>query len=156
MTLNCTSIAARLQFQFNEITTLNHMYLIQFHKIHVHAQRNRMYKAQYAFNVSMIMCPAVHMATRSLLRSSSTHEPSDPLSRVNIWFYKLYSYSAMSTHVTSSEAWAWKSGLPWRSPLETNNMRSVWRLSVAMASTKGFCVLTKHQWTLVIVIWTKR
>ena len=41
-----------------------------------------MYKAQYAFNVSMIMCPAVHMATRSLLRSSSTHEPSDPLSRV--------------------------------------------------------------------------
>lgn len=43
-----------------------------------------MYKAQYAFNVSMIMCPAVHMATRSLLRSSSTHEPSDPLSRVKI------------------------------------------------------------------------
>jgi len=41
-----------------------------------------MYKAQYAFNMSMIMCPAVHMATRSLLRSSSTHEPSDPLSRV--------------------------------------------------------------------------
>jgi hypothetical protein len=51
-----------------------------------------MYKAQYAFNVSMIMCPAVHMATRSLLRSSSTHEPSDPLSRVKITlFYTLYS-----------------------------------------------------------------
>lgn len=43
-----------------------------------------MYKAQYAFNMSMIMCPAVHTATRSLLRSSSTHEPSDPLSRVKI------------------------------------------------------------------------
>ena len=46
-----------------------------------------MYKAQYAFNVSMIMCPAVHMATRSLLRSSSTHEPSDPLSRVKITLF---------------------------------------------------------------------
>lgn len=45
-----------------------------------------MYKAQYAFNMSMIMCPAVHMATRSLLRSSSTHEPSDPLSRVKFLF----------------------------------------------------------------------
>jgi hypothetical protein len=44
-----------------------------------------MYKAQYAFNMSMIMCPAVHMGTRSLLRSSSTHEPSDPLSRVKIY-----------------------------------------------------------------------
>ena len=44
-----------------------------------------MYKAQYAFNMSMIMCPAVHMATRSLLRSSSTHEPSDPLSRVKFY-----------------------------------------------------------------------
>ena len=51
-----------------------------------------MYKAQYAFNMSMIMCPAVHIATRSLLRSSSTHEPSDPLSRVKITlFYTLYS-----------------------------------------------------------------
>ena len=45
-----------------------------------------MYKAQYAFNMSMIMCPAVHIATRSLLRSSSTHEPSDPLSRVKFKF----------------------------------------------------------------------
>jgi hypothetical protein len=49
-----------------------------------------MYKAQYAFNVSMIMCPAVHMATRSLLRSSSTHEPSDPLSRVKILIFFLF------------------------------------------------------------------
>lgn len=50
-------------------------------------KENQMYKAQYAFNMSMIMCPAVHMATRSLLRSSSTHEPSDPLSRVKIHYY---------------------------------------------------------------------
>ena len=49
-----------------------------------------MYKAQYAFNMSMIMCPAVHMATRSLLRSSSTHEPSDPLSRVKFKFFFSY------------------------------------------------------------------
>ena len=61
------------------MTTLNHMYLIQFHW-------NQVYKVQYAFNMSMIMCPAVHMATRSLLRSSSTHEPSDPLSRVKFFF----------------------------------------------------------------------
>jgi hypothetical protein len=64
-----------------------------------------MYKAQYAFNVSMIMCPAVHMATRSLLRSSSTHEPSDPLSRVKITlFYTLYILSRcqrMSVRTTS-------------------------------------------------------
>ena len=34
----------------------------------------------FAFKVSMFMCPAVHTTTRSLLRSSSTHEPRDPLS----------------------------------------------------------------------------
>ena len=34
---------------------------------------------QYAFKVSMLECPAVHIPTRSLLRSSSTPEPSDPL-----------------------------------------------------------------------------
>jgi hypothetical protein len=33
---------------------------------------------QCAFEVSMFMCPAVHMSTRSLRRSSSTHVPSDP------------------------------------------------------------------------------
>ena len=32
----------------------------------------------------MFMCPAVHMSTRSLLRSSSTHKPSDPPLRVEI------------------------------------------------------------------------
>jgi hypothetical protein len=35
-------------------------------------------KPQCAFEMSMFMCPAVHMSTRSLLRPSSTHEPSDP------------------------------------------------------------------------------
>lgn len=66
--------------------------------------KNQMYKVQYAFNLSMIMCSAIHMATRSLLRSSSTHEPSDPLSRVSyikfsfflclittfVFFYSMY------------------------------------------------------------------
>ena len=37
---------------------------------------------QCAFEMSMFMCPAVHMSTRNLLRSSSTHEPSDPPFRV--------------------------------------------------------------------------
>ena len=39
-------------------------------------------RAQCAFEISMFMCPAVHMSTRSLLRSSSIHEPSDPPFRV--------------------------------------------------------------------------
>lgn len=60
---------------------------------HTHNMRNQMYKAQYAFNMSMIMCPAVHMATRSLLRSSSTHEPSDPLSRVMMFNYYYYIFN---------------------------------------------------------------
>jgi hypothetical protein len=63
------------------------MYLIQFRKKRFRLIKNQMYKAQYAFNMSMIMCPAVHTATRSLLRSSSTHKPSDPLSRVNIFIF---------------------------------------------------------------------
>lgn len=45
---------------------------------------------QYAFNMSMIVCPAVHMVTRSLLRSSSTHEPSDPPFKVFDLFYFVY------------------------------------------------------------------
>ncbi|KRK05550.1 uncharacterized protein Dyak_GE27401 [Drosophila yakuba] len=32
--------------------------------------------------MSMFMCPAVHTMTQNLLRSSSTHEPSDPPLRV--------------------------------------------------------------------------
>lgn len=39
---------------------------------------------QCAFEMSMLMCPAVHTTTRSLLRLSSTHEPSDPPLRVII------------------------------------------------------------------------
>jgi len=35
-----------------------------------------------AFENSMFLCLAVHMSTRDLLRSSSTHEPSDPPFRV--------------------------------------------------------------------------
>ena len=45
------------------------------------------YKPQYAFKMSMFMCPAVHINSRSLLRSSSTHEPSDPPLRVNLFIY---------------------------------------------------------------------
>lgn len=44
---------------------------------------------QCAFEMSMFMCPAVHKLTRNLLRSSSTHEPSDPPFRVI--FKKLHS-----------------------------------------------------------------
>lgn len=32
------------------------------------------------------MCPAIHINSRSWLRSSSTHEPSDPPHRVVYWF----------------------------------------------------------------------
>jgi hypothetical protein len=80
-----------------------------------------MYKAQYAFNMSMIMCPAVHMATRSLLRSSSTHEPSDPLSRVK--FYFTFSFTDINLCISDygEVADCIGSELPWRNPLETNN-----------------------------------
>ena len=46
---------------------------------------------RYAFKMSMFMCPAVHTMTHSLLRSSSTHEPSDPPLRV-IQFYLQYHF----------------------------------------------------------------
>ena len=39
-------------------------------------------RPQCAFYTSMLLCPALHMSTRNLLRSSSTHEPSDPPFRV--------------------------------------------------------------------------
>lgn len=41
---------------------------------------------QCAFETSMFMCPAVHTSTRSWLRSSSIHEPSDPPFRIIIFF----------------------------------------------------------------------
>ena len=50
------------------------------------------YKPQYAFKMSMFMCPAVHINSRSLLRSSSTHEPSDPPLRVNFYFVFIIRY----------------------------------------------------------------
>lgn len=62
---------------------------------------NQMYKVQYAFNLSMIMCSAIHMATRSLLRSSSTHEPSDPLSRVSISFENIFHYKITTFYFIS-------------------------------------------------------
>jgi hypothetical protein len=86
-----------------------------------------MYKAQYAFNMSMIMCPAVHMATRSLLRSSSTHEPSDPLSRVKIYNFLVslmistYDNKSLSLLHDKRLLSIGISELPWRNPLETNN-----------------------------------
>lgn len=43
---------------------------------------------QCAFKLSMFMCPAVHTTTRSLLRLSSTHEPSDPPLRVIMFCLK--------------------------------------------------------------------
>lgn len=46
------------------------------------SKKTYQYKPQYAFKMSMFMCPAVHINSRSLLRSSSTHEPSDPPLRV--------------------------------------------------------------------------
>ena len=64
-----------------------------------------MYKAQYAFNMSMIMCPAVHMATRSLLRSSSTHEPSDPLSRVKVLLHIYIHYISYSVTTHTRNEW---------------------------------------------------
>lgn len=51
--------------------------------------RNSIQGPQYAFELSMFMCPAVHKLTRNLLRSSSTHEPSDPPFRVVILVYKV-------------------------------------------------------------------
>jgi hypothetical protein len=37
---------------------------------------------QYAFKMSMFNVSAIHINSRSWLRSSSTHEPSDPPLRI--------------------------------------------------------------------------
>lgn len=122
-----------------------------------------MYKAQYAFNVSMIMCPAVHMATRSLLRSSSTHEPSDPLSRVKILiqFYIAYNTLVISTgsqdigtqHASAMASSAWGySGLPWRSPLGINNTDNR-RLSGRMRIPRIFVLTYKYSHTHMITFF---
>jgi len=68
------------------------MYLIQFHIINflcVHYKENQMYKAQYAFNMSMIMCPAVHMWRRAVC--CGLHRPMSQvipcLGLVIVYFY---------------------------------------------------------------------
>ena len=73
-----------MQFLLSNLTTLNHVWSIQ-----LLIKETNQYGPQYAFKMSMFMCPAVHMSTRSLLRSSSTHKPSDPPLRVEYkFFYK--------------------------------------------------------------------
>lgn len=103
-----------------------------------------MYKAQYAFNMSMIMCPAVHTATRSLLRSSSTHEPSDPLSRVKIIQFCITFITDINISLierrrskinAKTKLIRGYSGVPWRSPLEINNEANE---CLSHANTKGF------------------
>lgn len=69
------------QFLLYNLTTLNHVWSIQ-----LLIKETNQYGPQYAFKMSMFMCPAVHMSTRSLLRSSSTHKPSDPPLRVELKF----------------------------------------------------------------------
>jgi len=63
--------------------------------------RNSIQRPQCAFELSMFMCPAVHKLTRNLLRSSSTHEPSDPPFRVI--FYKLQDAFRQRQHWISNE-----------------------------------------------------
>lgn len=72
-----------MQFLLSNLTTLNHVWSIQLLK------ETNQYGPQYAFKMSMFMCPAVHMSTRSLLRSSSTHKPSDPPLRVELKFFTI-------------------------------------------------------------------
>ena len=59
---------------------------------------------QYAFKVSMLICPAVHIPTRSLLRSSSTPEPSDPPYSIvfNKRLTKTWPFSQKTVRVDSS------------------------------------------------------
>jgi len=77
----------KMQFLLVNLTTLNHVWSIQ-----LLIKETNQYGPQYAFKMSMFMCPAVHMSTRSLLRSSSTHKPSDPPLRVEffICLYQLH------------------------------------------------------------------
>jgi hypothetical protein len=42
---------------------------------------------QYAFKMSMFNVSAIHINSRSWLRSSSTHEPSDPPLRIVLFDY---------------------------------------------------------------------
>ena len=51
---------------------------------------------QCAFKMSMFMCPAVHIPTRSWLRSSSTPEPSDPLYSVMFFHFASWRTSRLA------------------------------------------------------------
>lgn len=62
---------------------------------------NRIRGPQCAFEMSMFMCPAVHKLTRNQLRSSSTHEPSDPPFRVIF----LISFNALRRANVNSIKW---------------------------------------------------
>ena len=75
-----------MQYILINITTLNHVWFIQFHIIK-NKKKTYQYEPQYALKMSMFMCPAVHMSARSLLRSSSIHEPSDPPLRVKNYLF---------------------------------------------------------------------
>lgn len=80
-----TTFHYKRQFLLDNLTTLNHVWSIQ-----LLMKETNQYGPQYAFKMSMFMCPAVHMSTRSLLRSSSTHKPSDPPLRVEFKIFHLY------------------------------------------------------------------
>jgi hypothetical protein len=58
---------------------------------------------QCAFEMSMFMCPAVHMSARILQRPSSTHEPSDPPFRVVSLRFSSPAPGRPSTHVSLSQ-----------------------------------------------------
>ena len=71
----------------------------------------------------------------------------------------LYTLS-MSTHERTNHKWnerTWSSGLPWRSPLETNNMRGApcydHSPSSRVASTKGFGCYKHHRVTATYGMW---
>ena len=49
---------------------------------------------QYAFKMSMFNVSAIHINSRSWLRSSSTHEPSDPPLRI-VYFYEFVSLESV-------------------------------------------------------------
>ncbi len=51
----------------------------------------------------MLICPAVHIPTRSLLRSSSTPEPSDPLYSIVFFFNKAW-LQMHSSHLLTRRA----------------------------------------------------
>jgi hypothetical protein len=71
-------------------------------------------KPQCAFEMSMFMCPAVHMSTRSLQRPSSTHEPSDPPFRVVISSFSPLQRSEdarRATHLLDKRSKKFKAGV---------------------------------------------